>query len=952
MALLHDSQNQGHRHPLRNSSIDSGEATNLGGGAREEKSYSRGYWRARSAPKPTFPKSLLAVSVLSLTVVYVVLGCFRHVSFASKARLATRSLSAGGSGEGFCPGWSKGGNEEDLPKNEQDLQGRGPAARGSPATSGRERRVSSARFWRTRRMPLLWQRRFEELLQDIQKLPSIYMTLLPWLRPSDAVSLGELLARVGAIELSALAYVPDQVQPLRAQGTAAFSCLLESLLSSESTLRAAQQMELTQKIVDLKRFFDKVGGIPEQTEIFKDYRATMVSWWTTGRYTAAQVRSQLDSLLPEAEQHSATQENVEKVLKVLHSVFQTRKMQLLGSRTMRHWMVSCQSGVRSWLLYREIEFIQAPSLREQQQIGPVNEVYNAVVEAGGRAVPSPVKASDFKQFRSMLLRESRLLSTAGAADSPREASPPDSFTPLSMSRSHETPPFLGPRSFQLAQHSSGPGQASTQVQPQPELRPSSQDVLHSAYSMQLTRPDDPSFQLLQTEQMSGRLQQLGARPREGTPLRAQTKAQQLGWFGWSMPSEWYAKMEHLLQSMQTIAFTCDDLTPSLSPLDAVRMAMNLSMLAAVQLSVMAYLPADLQPLRAAVGGSYCQLLEKVLVTELARSAAGRMLLAGRIASLKALIRKISNVPPFLEAVNLGQYMNKIAAHYRVCKYVSEQVLALMNRLSAHNVTGRVEVQFEAVMKALEMVFHAMKMHLLVDPVFRIWFITCQEGALAHLLYTPQDLEKAYVKTKLTSQSLMRRLQRLFRLATVTPFEVGEARASTYEQKQFVPPLDVVEQSSAHATHPHRQALQRSPEAAVTESPLSLSYASHMPSSESRHMPGSEQAPSASAPPSRRTEHPYSSAYDSSTFSGTSQQPLWSPFVEGYYQVPGAFPGLQYYSSRAAFPGQASSEGLASGDDEQQHGSAGGPAGALGLLDLASRLSKLHVSDSEEDDRYG
>ncbi|KAL8452371.1 hypothetical protein Emed_001376 [Eimeria media] len=920
--------------------------------------------------QPGFHRRLFAVSVASLVLVFVLLRCFQYVSFVPKVAAGNRSLASGGSGEEFCPNWP--GNEEieegsgDTEEDEEGVSGAPslPAAAGvaqlpSVQESGAGSFQESAKNgWESKGMPPQWIGRAAGLLHAIKTLSSTYMALFPSLEPSQAVKLCARLTLMAAIELASLAYAPSALQSMRLEAADAFASMVERVQSNDATRKAARKVRQTKRLGKLKLLLRTITATPPTNVVFQDYKTTMTSWLNTATYTITQVSAHLELLSPQQpEQRTADPQLVDQVMSLLRAIYATRRKQMMRIKPLREWLSACQVEVRAPLIRTGPMPQKASSSLEHQLVLPVDEVTNAILAAGGSPVPSGVPTSYTKdsspQHHPVV---SSPFDTGGADDLSHGT---QYYSPWPPAGHLTVPPPAELEPLQLPHHHSDPAQASTPPQPQAQVQALQPDLLSALH------PPDAAGGPSHWEE-------LGARPRQQLAPVAQSRAHELGWGYRQMPQERLLRVRELLELMRTAATACGTLLSSLSPRHAALLSMRLSSLVAVQISLLAYIPPDLQPLREAVGAAYRHLLESVLTTEPTRSAAANEGLTERIQCVQVALERLSGAPPDIQA-SPDEYRRRISNHYRVCRYANLQVHSLLeNLIPSQPPSSGAPVEPEAVIRAVARMIPAFKSHLLADTVMRSWFVS-QASNLVYPLYTQEDLENASKRKCLSARNFVRRLQDLLVRAGVKPLDL-EKLDPHYDGEPESSEINLSEPSSASSLSPAGQDSQQEQPAPPAHHSLLPPPAHDHPSSQPPSMPAFSSQPNAHPEPSPWSAAPtppfglhhspwtWSSAdqklYQQQHGQASSDWPLYFSSAHSPEPTDGGVSGSwdegQVEESSGAAAGdlglrdlaqRVAEWGLPGAEDPEDQGS----SGDLGLLDLAERVSKWDVSDTAKDE---
>ncbi|KAL8452373.1 hypothetical protein Emed_001378 [Eimeria media] len=883
---------------------------------------------------PGFYRRLFAVSVASLILVFVLLRCFQYVSFVPKVAAGNRSLASGGSDGDFCPNWP--GNEEIEEGNADGKKDQGVSgAAGLPVAAGVAQlpsaqegeagsfQESAENGWESEEMPPQWMGRAAGLLHALKTLPSTFKILFPLLEPSEAVYLCERLLLIGVVELASMAYVPSALQPMRFEAAEAFTSIFQQVQSNEATWKAARQIRLHRRLAKLNKLFYEIGAAPPKNVGFQDYKATMTSCLNTASYTITQVSAQMQFLLDlHQEQGTLDVHTLHKVIRVLRAIYDTRRTQLLRARPLREWLSACQVAINASIIHAKKPPQEDANNLEQQPLLQVDEVHNAIVEAEGTPATSALTSLDVDH-------------------EPLPADPGQSEAP------HQP---------------SGPGQPLASLQPQEQGQALQPDLLPALHPPDAA--DDPSHWA-----------QLGARPRQQLAPVAQPRAQQLGWGYRQIPDQWSARFRELLELMRRPAITCGSVLPLLPPRQAVLLSVYLSTFAAVQIAAFAYLPADLQPLRQALGASYGQLLEKVLTTKPMRAAAADEGLIRRIESLRLALGRLSGAPPDVQ-IAVNEYMRRMCIYHRVYKFANLQVVTLLEELiSSQPPSSDMPVKAEAIIKALAPWVPALKMHLLVDKLVRDWFVS-QTRDLAYPSCTQEDLEKASQRSNLSTRTFVRRLQILVVKAGLTPIAL-EKEDSPFDNEPKSMETTVGEQSTGDLMGPSLQDSQGQPAPTAPHSLSAPLESEHHPSQPSYTPSFSSQPPAQPAPPpwSAVPTPPFGLHHSPWTWSSADQKQskhqhaqassVWPPFVSSAYSSEPTDGGVsdswdegQVEESSGAAAGDLGLQDLAErvaewalpgAEDAEGQGSSGDGHGDLGLLDLAQRVLKWDASDTKKDE---
>ncbi|KAL8434421.1 hypothetical protein ACSSS7_003186 [Eimeria intestinalis] len=923
----------------------------LRGRAHQEKTYGGAHWPSQGAGRSGLIKCLLIASVVSLTLVYMLLSCFHYVAYVPRVSTASRSLAIGGSDGGLCPERPEGGGSAGTLGDEEEIGGGAPPAgslqgsRGAEVPSGQQSAPRSAlqspeSGWGPR-LPLRWLGIVRGLILSTKQLATTYMELFPVLGPLQAVELCEQVAMLAVIELCGLAYIPGILQPLRAEAAHSFASVVSVIMSHKATAQVVQETRLMNRLERLKSLLDKLGGTPPSAEISPNYMEVMQAWVSAATFSVTQSLAELESLLHPQERRRPGSQATRRCLKVVRAIYLTRKVHLLRNRTMRRWLVYCHSDVAASLIYTRRELNEFPRNYEHQQEGLLEQLHHAVLAAGGALVQSTTTSSRLEpEPASHHSALPPLRDTGGSGLHPEDVQQ-QHFPELPEVHLPVPPPaHFGP--VELPQKPFGARQPRIPPQPQPQAQTHLPQLSPVAPPAESPRAAPSSQGPHQPHSAPLHWEQFGARPRQPVPPAEHVRAEDLGWGYRQMPPEWSARIRELLELTQKAAAACGSLLRSLSPIQGVLVPMHLSMLAAVGIAAVAYIPDDLQPLRKAVGDSYRQLLERVLTTEPTQSAAARKGLTTRIMCLQVALERLSGVPSEI-AIEADDYARKTCIRYRLWRYVFLQTLSLFEGLMPlqQPSAGR-RVDAVSAVKAIRAMVCSMKMNLLVDTQMRRWFVS-QAGNLQYPLYSREDLDKASPRAVMTTSSVVLRLQKLLVRANVVPIPL-EKGLSPFRKDPQSSSGAAGEQSSSGLRDPSSQDPRELQPEPLRPRDLGLSLE---PERElSRPRVTSAVSPQALAQPALPGW-----PVVPSPFSGFPHTSMWTWSLRDQQQAQQRraqdYLGSTYFFSSGVSSGPAASGVPGSRGGERHQGSSGRAGGDLGLLDLAARVSQWDVFGEEE-----
>ncbi|KAL8432809.1 hypothetical protein Efla_006085 [Eimeria flavescens] len=258
-----------------------------------------------------------------------------------------------------------------------------------PSTSRERKPERNIVGWGFRQMPARWEQLFRAALGTIHDAAATCAVLIPVLDPEIAVTLTCHLAMMATVELSALANIPDELQPLRAEACSAYINLLRELLAENSrTSVAAEELGLTTKINAFQRLLEQIAGIPPPREsgsveahVFKTITQMRLT-----RFAFGKASNVMYGLIPQMIQDGVPAQRPRNVVEAFAAMAQLLRRRLLGNSTLRHWLFECEQRASTSLVFDSQAYLwfRYPMAKFQEALDSIDA---ALDKAGCSLVP-------------------------------------------------------------------------------------------------------------------------------------------------------------------------------------------------------------------------------------------------------------------------------------------------------------------------------------------------------------------------------------------------------------------------------------------------------------------------------------------------------------------------------------------------------------------------------------
>ncbi|KAL8452629.1 hypothetical protein Emed_001193 [Eimeria media] len=238
--------------------------------------------------------------------------------------------------------------------------------------------------WGYRSLPGRYKSMNWRVLRDMEKAAVTCMALTPSLHAREVVPLVVHVTSMAAVELAALAFCPDDVQPRRGEVCNSFIMLLTNITAEGSaTLQAARDMGLLNRIKCLASVLKEIRTPPPKTEFIplETYKIKFTTQMRVGWYAFAGVGALLDGLFPWASEKGITPQKPQNVIRACESIYIMLKERLLASAGLQAWLHAAQYAAKAWVIFSEADIQRQPQLLKK--IADAQEdIDKAILEAG------------------------------------------------------------------------------------------------------------------------------------------------------------------------------------------------------------------------------------------------------------------------------------------------------------------------------------------------------------------------------------------------------------------------------------------------------------------------------------------------------------------------------------------------------------------------------------------
>ncbi|KAL8275422.1 hypothetical protein Esti_000634 [Eimeria stiedai] len=737
-------------------------------------------WRVRER---SFLGGSFAVFGISLTLVYLLWGCLRHLSTVSKEGGMVRALATGDSKRGECfddKSSSAGGTQSRS--GEVDVGAGGGHAKDRRDTSrpsehqGRNE-LAGGGSWGHRRMPSDWVARTRTTLEGWNHLAATCLKLLGILSPQQSVILVSNMTAFVAVELSGFGYIPDHLQRFRQKAGASYVFLIEKIFSTQALCKALTDEGLRNHLHKMRALILKIVRRPPEDELMSQKRAkaTLTKHWSLSTDALRHVQSHLDSLLPDSQQ-ARPPAQIDMVFNVIQAVGKVRKRQILGDSMLRRWLGSCHKESHANLYTRE-EYGAGEAEHEASEEMELAEIAAAVVHAGGRAEGSV--GSTHSEGNASFSRSTEVLAQPPLPHTDDSAGTQSQHIPVS--------PEGMPSSGLLS-----PGAADSA----PKKHASG-----FIDALQLSR----AIQRRQSVKGSGALK--GREGRHEQRVLHTKSAEALGWGPGRMPLAAIAQLSILTTRIEKTANCCLWVLNFVSPELAVQLALNVTKLATMEMAGLFLAPQEIQPGRRNVRRTYAVLLQTLEERERLLEAVGSLGFKETIAALGKLLEEVTRTPT-TGPIETVDYLVFMVNYWRACKLSSQQLSSVLNSLIPSKTRRVGPYKVRQALAAVEALYEVRKKQLLSEPRVRQWLDSCQKNVASDLLFTQRELDEACQSEQKSSALILKEIAEAIQdvtdpsqpTGTSDPYPSSAAEPSATGAR-IVPRKNVPEESRQRARAP-------------------------------------------------------------------------------------------------------------------------------------------------------
>ncbi|KAL8430769.1 hypothetical protein Efla_004005 [Eimeria flavescens] len=348
------------------------------------------------------------------------------------------------------------------------------------------------------------------------------------------------------------------------------------------------------------------------------------------------------------------------------------------------------------------------------------------------------------------------------------------------------------------------------------------------------------------------------------------KSSTSGWGLHQIPVSWQKLFSATMRAITEAATTCALVMHLLNPADAVLLTSHLTMMAAIELSAVAYIPDELQPRRAAACSAYIELLRRVLSKSSATSAAAEELrAAAELRSFQLLLEEIACIPPAKNGKSVQTSAFKIITQMRLCRIAFTKAHLLMSGLIPWRVKTEIPAQEpRKVVNACYGIAQILKLRLLGNSALRTWLYQCQQKSKVSIVFTPSVYKMRRYTLLEKFEDAVASVDRIIKASECSPVPVdlrqGAQQTSCPFQGSFTTklgslhPFDTrVHHNQRHVVGLHHSTSALSqPSTPCAVSPSQLELLSQLPAYASNHLETGSSVESHSSPLGAAQSVPY------------------------------------------------------------------------------------------------
>ncbi|KAL8432807.1 hypothetical protein Efla_006083 [Eimeria flavescens] len=239
--------------------------------------------------------------------------------------------------------------------------------------------------WGRRRMPERWEQNIRFMLFKMESMAHYCVALLPLLQPQESVQLAVHLATFGAVQIAAFAYIPDSLQPRRAEVGMAYRTMVSRVLAEGSGTRSmAKTLKVEGRLVALRLVLDEVSSPPPSTDVISPtmYKRKMTNQYRVCIFACRRMVGFLSGLLSAHYQARLSSTRVQGVVKACNEVTEVLRMHLFGNSYLRYWLSVSQRKVAPYSVYSEDDYRMLSSVRMKKVSDVCDDIDAAIRKAG------------------------------------------------------------------------------------------------------------------------------------------------------------------------------------------------------------------------------------------------------------------------------------------------------------------------------------------------------------------------------------------------------------------------------------------------------------------------------------------------------------------------------------------------------------------------------------------
>ncbi|KAL8432808.1 hypothetical protein Efla_006084 [Eimeria flavescens] len=219
----------------------------------------------------------------------------------------------------------------------------------------------------------------------MMEVASTCKRLILLLQPEHAVFLTMHVTAIATVELSALAYLDDHLQPQRLATLRAFIELGNTLLAVESgTFTAAQQLGVVGKLKSYRLLMEEIAGKPVRdsnisVQVMERKLGTQMKLC---RCAFSVVDLLMRGLLPGREEKQIPPQEPLSVIKACRGILNVLIPRLAANTALRPWLCMCQRKLERFVVFTPKRFRHLRHVPMEKFADALTSIEKAIIEAG------------------------------------------------------------------------------------------------------------------------------------------------------------------------------------------------------------------------------------------------------------------------------------------------------------------------------------------------------------------------------------------------------------------------------------------------------------------------------------------------------------------------------------------------------------------------------------------